>query len=134
VRLSAAAFLLWYNEFSGTLEVMIMVLSSKKRVQVCLPQAQFEELQRMARQRGVTVPALIEQSVAALLDDATTRATQANRTSVAEWNPTRPIEEHPLWGVVGLGRSGLSDVAANHDQYLAEILAKESDTWPQQSS
>ena len=91
-------------------------------------------------QRGETLRIIAQHAgehlvgVASWLDDATTSATQANRTGVAEWDSTRPIEEHPLWGVVGLGRSGLSDLAANHDHYLAEILAEESDTWPQSSS
>lgn len=29
-------------------------------------------------------------------------------------------EEDPIWKLVGIGDSGLKDVAANHDRYLAE--------------
>ena len=33
----------------------------------------------------------------------------------------RPLsDEDPIWGLLGVGDSGLGDVAANHDRYLAE--------------
>lgn len=31
-----------------------------------------------------------------------------------------PLEEDPLWGMVGIGNSGLKDVSERHDDYLVE--------------
>jgi hypothetical protein len=32
-----------------------------------------------------------------------------------------PVEDDPLWGIVGLGNSGVHDLALEHDRYMAEI-------------
>ncbi|MDQ1328591.1 MAG: hypothetical protein QG641_1876, partial [Candidatus Poribacteria bacterium] len=44
--------------------------------------------------------------------------------SLQEHNEEIPIEEEPLMGIIGLGRSGLYDVSENHDRYLAESKLK----------
>ena len=32
-----------------------------------------------------------------------------------------PIEDDPLWSIVGIGESGLGDLATEHDRYLEEL-------------
>ncbi|MBI4520933.1 MAG: AbrB/MazE/SpoVT family DNA-binding domain-containing protein [Gemmatimonadetes bacterium] len=45
--------------------------------------------------------------------------------------PARPLgEDDPLWGLVGVGDSGLSNVAVEHDRHLA---AGEIERWRESS-
>ena len=36
-----------------------------------------------------------------------------------------PVEEDPLWKIVGIMDSGVGDLAEKHDKYLTEIYARE---------
>jgi len=84
-----------------------MVLAMKP-IQVYLRQDQIEPLRAEATRRGVSLAELVRQGVDRLLEEA-------------------PLEEDPLWKVVGIMDSSVGDLADNHDKYLAETYARESD-------
>lgn len=79
-----------------------MTTLTKKPLQVYLRQAQLEALRGIASRRRVSLAELVRQAVDRLLADI-------------------PLEEDPIWGIVGLGDSGAGDLAAEHDRYLAEF-------------
>jgi hypothetical protein len=82
-----------------------------KPIQVYLRQEQVEPLRNEAKRRGTSLAELIRQGVDRILEEV-------------------PVEEDPLWKIVGLFDSGLGDLAENHDKYLAEIYTQESKPWP----
>ena len=96
-----------------------MATDVQQPVEIHLRAAQLVALQQLAAQWDESLDEVISRSVDALLAE--------NADHLA-------IEEHPLWAVVGLGRSGLSDVAENHDKYLAQIVYEESHPCPDPSS
>ena len=77
-----------------------------KPVQVYLRQDQIEPLRAEAARRGVSLAELVRQGVDRLLEEA-------------------PVEEDPLWKIVGIMDSGVGDLAENHDKYLMEVYARE---------
>lgn len=42
-------------------------------------------------------------------------------------------KQDPLWDIVGLGESNLSDLSLNHDFYLVEIGQEDKLRWPRKS-
>ncbi len=83
---------------------------AKKPVQVYLRQEQLEALRVRANRQGTSVAELVRQGVDRILNDI-------------------PLEQDPIWEIVGLGSSDVGDLATEHDQYLAEI--EEDDNHPQ---
>lgn len=79
-----------------------------KPIQVYLRQDQIEPLRAEATRRGVSLAELVRQGVDRLLEEA-------------------PLEEDPLWKVVGIMDSSVGDLADNHDKFLAETYATEND-------
>ena len=79
-----------------------MTTLTKKPLQIYLRQAQVEALRAIASRRKVSLAELVRQAVDRLLTEI-------------------PLEEDPLWAIVGLGNSGAGDLAAEHDHYLAEF-------------
>jgi len=73
-----------------------------KPIHVSLRQDQIEPLRAEAKRRGVSLAELVRQGVDHVLQEA-------------------PIEEDLLWKIVGIMDSGVSDLAENHDKYLAAI-------------
>lgn len=55
------------------------------------------------------------------------------RRSVDQMIAALPVEQDPLWGIVGLGDGGPPDIAENHDKYLYEIYSAESERWRKNS-
>ncbi|MEZ4767518.1 MAG: CopG family transcriptional regulator [Caldilineales bacterium] len=80
---------------------------TKTPLQVYLRQDQMDSLRSLAEQQRVSLAELVRQGVDQLLTGA-------------------PIENDPLWDVVGLGRSGTGDLAADHDRYLAELETEDN--------
>ena len=80
-----------------------MAKLTKKPLQIYLDTDEDETLRYLARKRGKSMGALIRESVARYL--------------AAEI----PVEEDPALGIIGLGRSGITDLSENHDKYLAEM-------------
>lgn len=76
---------------------------SKRSVNVHLRQEQLDALRALARKQGVSISELVRRSVGQLLAAA-------------------QVEGDPLWRLINLGRSGVGDLAAEHDRYLAELV------------
>ena len=79
-----------------------------QRTQVYFEPEVSQTLDRLARRRGTTRSDLIRL--------ATRRYVQEEQTP----------EEDSILGLIGLGRSGLTDVSERHDDYLAEDLLDEA--------
>lgn len=79
-----------------------MARLTKKAIQIYLEPAQDRALRGLAQRRGVSIGALIRQSVQRYLEAEV------------------PVEEDPAMGIVALGRSGRGDLSPGHDKYLAQ--------------
>jgi hypothetical protein len=75
-------------------------LSAKRTVQVTLRPEQLDALRSLATKQGVSVPELIREDI---------------DTPLAE----TPVEEDPLWDIIGLGSLDVRDLALEHDRCLA---------------
>ena len=78
-----------------------MAVAHKKPFQLYLREEQLEALRRLAQKRRVSMAELVRQSVDRLLEEA-------------------PLEDEPLWDLVGIGASGLGDLSERHDAYLVK--------------
>lgn len=84
-----------------------MVVINKKPIQVYLEPEQLRSLRALAAQRGVSMGELIRQGVNHILSEV-------------------PLEEDPLWNIVGTFDSGLGNLAEKHDEYIAKAVQDES--------
>lgn len=75
---------------------------TKKPLQIYLRQEQLDALRGLAEQRQVSMAALVRQAVDRLLEDV-------------------PVEEDPLWNIVGLGSSGSGRTSARHNDLPAHL-------------
>jgi hypothetical protein len=78
----------------------------KRPIQIYLREDQAETLHKIAERRGESVAALVRQGVDLLLEQL-------------------PVEEDPLFDIVGLYDSGLGDLAEKHDEYLLRLIQDE---------
>jgi len=76
-----------------------MATLTKRPIQVYLEERQDRALRALAKAQQVSIAELIRRSVDLLLAEL-------------------PIEDDPAMRIVGLGDSGLGDLAENHDKYL----------------
>ena len=83
-----------------------MVALTKKPFQIYLRQDQMAALRQIAEKRGVSIAELVREGVDHLL-------------------VSLPVEDDPLLDIVGLGDSGLGDLAEKHDEYLADLETKQ---------
>ncbi len=84
-----------------------MTTLTKKPFQVYLRRDQVEALRAVAERRSVSMAELVRQGVDRILAEV-------------------PVEEDPLWDIVGLFDSGLGDLAEKHDEYLARMIEEEN--------
>jgi hypothetical protein len=75
---------------------------TKKPLQVYLDVDQEQALRSLSQRLQVSMAELIRRSVNLFLAEL-------------------PVEEDPAMRIVGLGRSGIGDLARNHDKYLVEF-------------
>ena len=75
---------------------------TKKPLQIYLRQEQLDALRALAQRSQLSMAELVRQAVDRLLEET-------------------PIEDDPLWSIVGIGNSGIGDLAAEHDRYLEEL-------------
>ena len=78
----------------------------KRPIQVYLRPERNEALRSLAAQRNVAITELVRQGVDRLLAEV-------------------PVEEDPLWDIIGLVKSGPSDLAEKHDDYLVNWISEE---------
>ena len=88
-----------------------MTATKKKPLQVYLRQDQIEALKTVSERRGESLASLIREGVDMLLEKL-------------------PASEDPLLDIVGLYDFGQEDLSEKHDEYLVELLEKESDYEP----
>lgn len=79
-----------------------MSLLIEKPLEIYLQKEQFSALKKLSQKQGKSVTDLVIESIEQLLIDT-------------------PIEEDPLWDIIGIGASGIGDMALDHDKYLYEI-------------
>ncbi|MDQ2806345.1 MAG: hypothetical protein M3Z04_05425 [Chloroflexota bacterium] len=85
-----------------------MVTYTPQPISIYLRQDQLDALQVITTRRGVSLDELIQQGVDSLLQ-----------------TELPPAAAPSLRGIIGLFHSGLGDLAARHDDYLAEAVAAE---------
>jgi hypothetical protein len=76
-------------------------------MQIHFRPAQVETARAVASRRGVSFAELVRQALDNFLAET-------------------PVEEDPLWNIIGSFDSGLGDLAEKHDEYLARTIAQES--------
>ncbi|MGB8646814.1 MAG: CopG family transcriptional regulator [Anaerolineae bacterium] len=79
----------------------------ERPLQIYLRPDQDQALRRLASQQQVSMAALIRQGIDRLLAEI-------------------PVEQDPALKLIGLGSSGLGDLAENHDKYIVEAILKHS--------
>lgn len=81
-------------------------MTENKPLQIYLRDDQEKALRVIAERRGESLASLIRQGVDLLLESL-------------------PVDEDPLLNLIGLYDSGCGDLAAQHDQYLEQLLREE---------
>jgi hypothetical protein len=79
----------------------------KKPMQVYLRPDQIDTLKAVAERRGQSMAALVREGVDKLLDEL-------------------PLDDEPLFEIIGLYDSGQGDLAEKHDDYLVKLIEAES--------
>ena len=92
-----------------------MSATPMKPIQVYLRPEQIESLRAISERRKVSIAELVRQGVDRVLEDV-------------------PVEEDPLWNIIGIMDGGPNDLAENHDKYLAEMIIQENREWRAKSS
>lgn len=92
-----------------------MATLARKPLHLYLRPEQLDALRALAQRRGVSVTELVRQGVDRVLAEASG-------------------EEDPFWKIVGIGDSGLGDLAAEHDRYLDEFDQEDRHRWQAKSS
>lgn len=77
----------------------------KKPVQIYIEPKQDRVLAVLAQKRGISKAEII-------------------RLGIDKYLSELPVEDDPAMGIVGLGKSGKSDISESHDVYLAKFLNK----------
>ncbi len=77
------------------------------RTQIQLTEEQARRLKAIAQERGISVAEVIRQSI-----DLLTRSSK---------QPAMAEKRLRALSIVGIGASGESDLATDHDRYLAEV-------------
>ena len=76
----------------------------KKPIQIYLEPRQDEVLEALSKKDGISKAAIIRKSVDRFLKEL-------------------PVEEDAAMNLIGLGKSGKSDVSKKHDKYLVKYTA-----------
>lgn len=80
---------------------------TKHPIQIYLDDRQNQALRALAKQRNASVSELIRRGIDLLLNQI-------------------PFENDPAYRLIGLGNSGVANIAENHDEYLVQVIGKES--------
>jgi len=84
---------------------MVYGVYTMKRKQVYLEEEQDRAIKRIAQERGVSGATILREALAEYL---------AGREPPELERP----EDHPLWGIIGIGNFGVTDASVNHDHYI----------------
>ena len=80
---------------------------TKHPVQIYLDERQNQALRRLSKERKASVSELIRRGIDLLLTQI-------------------PVENDPAYHLIGLGKSGVNNIAENHDEYIVQEIGKES--------
>lgn len=79
------------------------------------------EIVRLTSKGQMTLPVSIRRQLNLKEGDNLVVTVEGNAIRLQKLEPVRPLDENdPIWKLIGIGESGLGDVAENHDRYLAE--------------
>lgn len=81
------------------------------RTQIQLTEDQAEALKRKAKEQDVSIAELIRRSI-----DLYIRS--------EKWPVSEEERREQMLSIIGMGRSGLTDLSTNHDYYLTEAYAE----------
>ena len=81
---------------------------TKRPIQIYLEQEQDRALRALAQKLGLSIAELVRRSIDHYL---------------AEW----PVEKDPALNIVGLGHSGVGDLAAEHDRYITTFQREKTE-------
>lgn len=76
-------------------------------IQIQFRPEQLRALRHLAARREVAIAHLVRESVDRFLEEI-------------------PVEEDPLWDIVGMIEGGPKDLSEQHDKYLSEWIAEEN--------
>ena len=79
---------------------------TKHPIQIYLDERQNQALRALAKRNNATVSELIRRGIELLLKQI-------------------PVENDPAYQLIGLGKSGMSNIAEDHDEYLVQEIGKE---------
>lgn len=77
------------------------------RTQVYLPADIYEKLKQRSEMEGITMATQIREALAQYV---------VEQTVDEEGHILRP--DDPIWDLVGIGQSGITDGSVNHDKYI----------------
>ncbi|CEP67420.1 AbrB-like domain [Moorella glycerini] len=78
-------------------------------------------LVRLTSKGQMTIPQSVRETLGLKAGDYLTILVDEDEIRLKKVQPVKPLsKEDPIWKLVGAGSSGLKDVAAKHDHYLAE--------------
>jgi transcriptional pleiotropic regulator of transition state genes len=79
------------------------------------------QLVRLTSKGQMTIPQSIRKALGLKAGDYLSILIDENEIRLKKVRPVKSLsKEDPIWKLVGAGNSGLKDVAAKHDYYLAE--------------
>ncbi len=76
------------------------------RTQVYLPQSIYAKLKKRADDEKLTMATQIREALAQYVVETESR------------RPKGIPDDDPLWDLIGIGNSGLTDASVNHDKYI----------------
>jgi Ribbon-helix-helix domain len=79
---------------------------ARSPVQIYLDERQNQALRRLAKEKNISVSELVRRGIDLLLRQV-------------------PADHDPAYQMIGLGASGVANIAEKHDEYLAEEIEKE---------
>ena len=78
-------------------------------------------LVRLTSKGQMTIPQSVRENLGLKAGDYLTVLVDGDEVRLKKVRLVKPLsKEDPIWKLVGAGDSGLKDVAAKHDRYLAE--------------
>ncbi|MDK2925271.1 MAG: hypothetical protein PWQ41_1045 [Bacillota bacterium] len=79
------------------------------------------QLVRLTSKGQMTIPQSVREYLGLKAGDYLAIRVDGDEVRLKKVQPVKPLsKEDPIWKLVGAGNSGLKDVAAKHDRYLAE--------------
>lgn len=79
------------------------------------------QIVRLTSKGQMTIPQSVREYLGLKAGDYLAVRVDGDEVRLKKVQPVKPLsKEDPIWKLVGAGNSGLKDVAAKHDRYLAE--------------